>query len=408
MIQNNNSPTIQNQPHQQQQHDQDQTIADMIPDEQTVLQENNENNLKYLQQHYMPHKQVHSMDKFSMNNATTKLPAQLSNIQENSEHTQNTQETNNTNNNNAQPLVNIQFKKNQQTSIIDLNELDEAQLKQLQAEEQKEQEYFNIEHLNRMHIQLDFLYKIRGKKLEEMSARFNAYQEDMSREMRAMKHRLFLAEKEKESVQTSLDQAHELCNQYKTETDEANSKAKELQDMFDKLKQSNRVLEQKLSEQEQEIESLHAQLNEQQKLDTLERVQEHHEHFVQQLRDQYETNLFQMKENFAQCQNELNDKCELIKLLKNELDTATKNSEMTALDKAESINRLTKSLSDLQNKYNQDILMVGLSNRYVCINKYICKINSNFEPYSSDSNGPSNNTYRYGKERFVKLRFILV
>jgi hypothetical protein len=39
---------------------------------------------------------------------------------------------------------------NKETSMVDLNELDEAQLKQLQQEEEKQQqEYFNIDHLNR-------------------------------------------------------------------------------------------------------------------------------------------------------------------------------------------------------------------------------------------------------------------
>ena len=39
---------------------------------------------------------------------------------------------------------------NQEVSMVDLNELDEAQLKQLQLEEAKQQqEYFNVDHLNR-------------------------------------------------------------------------------------------------------------------------------------------------------------------------------------------------------------------------------------------------------------------
>ena len=118
----------------------------------------------------------------------------------------------------------------QETSVIDLNELDEEQLEQLKMEEDKQQkEYFNMDNLNRQYCQTLFLYKVRGKKLEETKSLFAAYQEDAAKEIRAMKHRLSMAEQEKQQLQTSLDQAHDLCQQYKTDTDMSAQAAREIQ-----------------------------------------------------------------------------------------------------------------------------------------------------------------------------------
>ena len=133
----------------------------------------------------------------------------------------------------------------------------------------------------------------------------------MSREIRAMKHRVYLAEKEKESLQSSLDQAHSLCGQYKSESDIAKKSAQEMQEKSDKLKTANRILEQKLAENEAEIENLQVQIGEQQKLDTLERVHEQHEHFIQQMRDQFEKDLMQMRENLNETQKAVQEKHEV-------------------------------------------------------------------------------------------------
>jgi hypothetical protein len=178
----------------------------------------------------------------------------------------------------------------------------------------------------------------------------------MAREMRAQKHRIYLAEKEKESVETSLAHAHELCSQYKGDAEAAVASCAALQETCEKLKYAQRMLEQRCADQDAELESVHTQLSEQQKLDSLERAQAQHEHFVQQLRDQYDANLFQMREQLAQAHADTNDKLDYIKRLRGELDAATRNAEMAALDKAEAVNRLTKSLNDLQNKYSQEVL----------------------------------------------------
>lgn len=353
---------------------QENTLAEIDPNDVTHANQDMHQYLNLQKQHYVSHNKMHSLERFAAPGTMHQIHEDIS---EKNEFRNSTESKTN-----KVPVASfgngmqIEFtpkdeeksKKNgvnqnfPETSIIDLNELNEEQLQELHDEEQRQQqEYFSIDHLNRLYCQAQFLYKIRGKKLEEVSNRFAAYQEDMSREIRAMKHKLYLVEKEKESVQVSLDQAHDLCNQYKSETDMAKKASADFQEKMEKLRQNNRALEQKLSDQEHEIENLHLQITEQQKMDTLERMQEQHEHFIQQLREQYEKDLFQMKETLSQSKKELEDKHEFIRILRLELDTANKNTEMAQIETAEVVNKLTKNINDLQAKYNQDVIIAGLS-----------------------------------------------
>ncbi|RNA43420.1 hypothetical protein BpHYR1_039715 [Brachionus plicatilis] len=352
----------------------DNTLAEIDPNDVTHVNQDMHQYLSLQKQHYVSHNKMHSLERFAAPGTMHQIHED---IDENHELRNSAENKSNkvpvasfgngmqiefTSKDDEKPKKNGTQKNFQETSIIDLNELNEEQLQELHDEEQRQQqEYFSIDHLNRLYCQAQFLYKIRGKKLEEVSNRFAAYQEDMSREIRAMKHKLYLVEKEKESVQVSLDQAHDLCNQYKSETEMAQKNSAEFQDKMEKLKQNNRILEQKLGDQEHEIENLHMQITEQQKMDTLERMQEQHEHFIQQLRDQYEKDLFQMKEALSQSKKELEDKHEFIRILRMELDTANKNAEIAQIETAEVVNKLTKNINDLQTKYNQDVIIAGLS-----------------------------------------------
>jgi hypothetical protein len=410
------SAAVATQPKQQQQQ---QDVNDTNPLNYTNQYEimNPSNYMQIQKQHYMPHAKMHSLDRFGVqnNNSNNLMPnpvpqrlitAELKhdphehltndhelslnetdNEEEDDYHHHNNNKLHNRkteklDNPNITPLANPKYafnngiqlefnntetnnnqdKKYEETSVIDLNELDEEQLEQLKVEEDKQQkEYFNIDNLNRQYCQTLFLYKVRGKKLEETKNLLASYQEDTAKEIRAMKHRLSMAEQEKQSIQTSLDQVHDLCNQYKSETDLNKKTALDLQDKCEKLKHTNRMLEQKLAENEEIIDNLQIQIGEQQKLDTLERVQEQHEHFIQQMRDQYEKDIFQLKEKIGESQSDLSEKQNIIHMLRKQLETSTNNAELASVERADTINRLTKNLTDLQTKYDQDILLSNLS-----------------------------------------------
>jgi hypothetical protein len=106
--------------------------------------------------------------------------------------------------------------------------LDPAQLQQFKEEEEKhmqlqqqQSEYFTLEYLNRQLYQAHILYKIRGKKLDEVTNRYSEFQESMTRQIRSMQHQIKLAERGREEAMTSLEQAHQLCSSYKAEAEQA-------------------------------------------------------------------------------------------------------------------------------------------------------------------------------------------
>jgi hypothetical protein len=388
----------QSQQQQQQLQANDEVIRQAGSD-QTCLEQQQQQyvHLQQQQAHHIPHSKLHSLDRFAAR--ANLLPNELNVMHgrpmeshaeetiQNDFHSNENNNNNNNNNNYAPPtsagsnnLIQIEFavsanphnnnnhnEDENGLDGIDLNELDETQLKQLRDEEEKQNraEYLNLEHLNRLYCQAQFLYKIRGKKLEEVTNRFTAFQEDVSREMRAMKHRVYLAEKDKDSVQVSLDQMNDLCNKYKAETELAVRNLNEQQDKCSKLKETNRQLEKRLAEFEQEIESLQLHLNEQQKLDTFERVKEQNEEFIQKLREQYERDLFQLKERLGAQENALGEKNEHIKRISSQLDEMSRNIHEASVEKAEAVIRLTKNLNEMQAKYNQDMQIYQHNNKLV-------------------------------------------
>ena len=252
----------------------------------------------------------------------------------------------------------------QEQSLIDLNELDQEQLKQLRIEEEKQQlEFFNLEALNRLCAQSQFLYKVRGKKLEEVTNNFEVYREDTQREIRSLKHQILMSQNEKDRLEASLNQAHELCNQYMNETDLVKKANMELQEKLNQIENEKQDLIKKLEDSEIDIQNLHIQIKEQQKLDSLERVQKQHEYFIQQLREQYEKDNYLVKDKCAKMQNEINDKNEYIQKLLHQLEQTSKNAEMVTIDRSETVNRLSNLLNELQAKYDKDVVMVSLNNK---------------------------------------------
>jgi chromosome segregation ATPase len=119
----------------------------------------------------------------------------------------------------------------------------------------------------------------------------------------------------------------------------------------------NRQLEAKLNEYEQEIDSLHGQINEQQKMDSQERIREQHENYIQSLRNKYENDLLGLREKICQYEADIYKKNEHIKLMQSEMSVTGENLEKALYDKAETVNRMTQNLNDLQAKHNKELMI---------------------------------------------------
>ena len=73
-------------------------------------------------------------------------------------------------------------------------------------------EFMNTDSKNRQYRRLQFLYEVRGKKLEVLN-HFEVFK-NVNRELRAMKLRFKLNDKEKDKAQLRLEQSNQLCQQY--------------------------------------------------------------------------------------------------------------------------------------------------------------------------------------------------
>jgi hypothetical protein len=226
-------------------------------------------------------------------------------------------------------------------------------------------EFMNIDSINRQYGRLQLLYKVRGKKLEEVTNRFEAFKEDVNREIRAMKHRLSMADKEKEQAQLSLEQSKELCQQYNMEIQILNKQNQEIKIDFDKIKEINENLHVKLQETNDEIESLNYQIEKQQNLDSIERLKVQHEQILTQIREKYEHEMFLSNENLNKYELELNEQHQLCDLLRSQLDQSLKQSDQALIERGDTINRLNKRLLELQKQYDDLLILRNLNSNEV-------------------------------------------
>ena len=253
-----------------------------------------------------------------------------------------------------------QQQQQQQHSMIDLNELTEAELNELKAEEAEnaqQAEYYTRDQLYRHLLQVQFLYKVRGHKLSDMQDRFSIDHEAWVREKRGMTHQLHLAEQGRNAAEASVAQMRELCVERERERDTWSAEKAEMLKRLEEARSQCFALEHKLQEQEQHIESLLSQINEHERLDAIARLQHQHEMLVQQMREQQARDRLHADEQLGALRSELADKSDYVHKLREQLDAATKNGEQAALERADTVTRLNKALNDAQTKHDRDLLM---------------------------------------------------
>ena len=71
--------------------------------------------------------------------------------------------------------------------------------------------------------------------------------------------------------------------------------------------------------------------------------------------------MIQLRESSGEAQNLLREKHDEIRLLNIQLETAGKNAERAALERADITNRLTKNLKELKVKSDNDSLLAGIN-----------------------------------------------
>ncbi|XP_064595877.1 centrosomal protein of 152 kDa-like [Liolophura sinensis] len=157
-----------------------------------------------------------------------------------------------------------------------------------------------------------------------------------------------MAQGDREGMETSLKQCQNLLQASKGEVTELRGKLQTAEAQIQALKHSKDELINKLSSAETNIEGLNEQVAELGKSDSLDRARVHHQSVVNGLQMKYDTEILSLKEKQDSLYELVADKEREIKSLRQQLADVQHQGELAQISRAETINRLTKSLEESQ------------------------------------------------------------
>lgn len=203
--------------------------------------------------------------------------------------------------------------------------------------------------------QLQILYKARGRKLDELTEELTSVKQDSAREIRLLQHKVSSTESECEAVTNNLKQCQEMLREAKSDNTQLLSRMETSEALIQALSNSKEELVSKLVAAEAAVESLNHQLKELGKSETLERARQQHDNVVESLQLRHQREVVMLKEEIDTLTKTANSSKEEMALLKRQLSDALKNVDNAHISKAETINRLTRSLEESQ-RQNQYLL----------------------------------------------------
>ncbi|XP_028402524.1 centrosomal protein of 152 kDa-like [Dendronephthya gigantea] len=206
--------------------------------------------------------------------------------------------------------------------------------------------------------QLQILHRARKRKLEEVTNELQRKEKDYERQIRVLNHQLALMKGERDGMASSLQHAQEIATGRKQEMDELEEKVQNSELEKERMHNERNEIESELESAKKTIESLHQQLMELEKSESLSRAREQHENVVMATKKRYDEDIARLKQKLDDVNNSLTWKDEESKRLHDELVEARKESDRVRLDRAETVNRLTKSLEQSQ-KQNEELLNSG-------------------------------------------------
>ncbi|XP_048749329.2 centrosomal protein of 152 kDa-like isoform X2 [Ostrea edulis] len=201
---------------------------------------------------------------------------------------------------------------------------------------------------NRQLAQLQILYKARGSKLEEMTRDFEHYKQETSREIRILKHQISLTKGEKEGTTTSLQQSQDLLIEAKTANAQLRGKLQATENQVEALHKGKEEAVKSLQTAESTIETLNQQLAEMGASDSLSRARVEHERVLAGVQQRHDKEVKVLKEKIEDLTGKLNDSNAENTTLRQKLNESYKEAENSQISRADTINRLTRSLEDSQ------------------------------------------------------------
>ncbi|KAK3095207.1 hypothetical protein FSP39_011518 [Pinctada imbricata] len=200
----------------------------------------------------------------------------------------------------------------------------------------------------RQMAQLQVLYKARGRKIEDLNNELEICKQESAREIRILKHQLSLAKGERQGVSTNLQQCQELLGECKTENAQLKGKLQAMESQSEALQKGKEEAIKNLQTAESNIETLNQQIAEMGHSESLTRARHEHERVVAGIQQKHDKEVKVLREKMEELQDKLNDGNSENSTLKQKLSESYKEAENAQISRAETINRLTRSLEESQ------------------------------------------------------------
>ncbi|XP_033726371.1 nucleoprotein TPR-like [Pecten maximus] len=200
----------------------------------------------------------------------------------------------------------------------------------------------------RQYSQLQVLYKARGRKLEEITNEYEILKQETGREIRILKHQVSVAKGEQEAATTSLKQVQDLLRESKGDNSQLLGRNKAIETEIDVIKKSKDEVLRKLHVAESNIESLNQQLLDLGNSESLARARHDHEVVIAGIQRKHQQEVKVANEKIQELNTRISDLSGENKTLRKKLEESYQTAEKAQISRAETINRLTRSLEDSQ------------------------------------------------------------
>ncbi|XP_068131524.1 centrosomal protein of 152 kDa isoform X2 [Hyperolius riggenbachi] len=202
---------------------------------------------------------------------------------------------------------------------------------------------------NMQFVQLQVLYKARGRQLEELDAKL----QESERQLRYLNHQLVIVKDEKDGLAISLQESQTMFQTSRELELQLRGQMASLQNHVDGLTSNDEQLRKELKVAKLAMESMQQQVMDLRRSDSINRAREQHEMVVSMLKKKSEEQLLSLQQKLDDVNRALQEQKDICSRLESQLKHSERLQEETKLDKTEIINRLSRSLEESQKQCAQ-------------------------------------------------------
>ncbi|XP_044135559.1 centrosomal protein of 152 kDa [Bufo gargarizans] len=197
---------------------------------------------------------------------------------------------------------------------------------------------------NMQFVQLQVLYKARGRQLEELTTKL----EESERQLRYLSHQLTIVKDEKDGAILSIQESQSLLQNAKEVELQLRGQITALERTVDGLTTNDEQLRKELKVSKLAMDSMQQQVMDLRRSDSIHRAREQHEAVVSMLKKKNEEQLLSLQQKLDEVNAALTEQNEICSRLEQRLKQSERTQEEIKLEKTDIINRLTRSLEESQ------------------------------------------------------------